>query len=188
MSISLERYFASPEATLLRDKSLTMRYEVWTMERMRATGCTSRRIDVISMPEDPMVRVRRNGLALKRFKNQTPDLCMAAVMQDGLALQFVINQTDEICKAAVKEDGLALQFVINQTNEICKAAIERAPKALSFVKEELRAKYTLLEERRQADEALRRLSRTHPSELRRRTRLPKHSIVSNSKNTRLKYD
>ena len=83
--------------------------------------------------EDDLLRVTRNGLALRYVQNQTPELCMAAVTQNGHALQYVQNQTPEICIAAVMRIGYALEHVTNQTPEICTAAVAENGWALQYV-------------------------------------------------------
>jgi hypothetical protein len=55
--------------------------------------------------------VKKNPLALKDVKHQTPEICKVAVEQNGLALKFVKNQTPEICRTAVAQTGHAMFYI-----------------------------------------------------------------------------
>ena len=73
------------------------------MEEMNLFGMDSKKAD--------LEMVKRNGMALRFVKEQTPEICLAAVQQDGLALKYVKEQTPEICSAAVKQNSKAHKYV-----------------------------------------------------------------------------
>lgn len=75
------------------------------------------------MYQNALKRVQEDGFALKRIKNQTHELCMAAVQQNGYSLKFVKEQTPEICMAAVQGCGPALKYVKEQTFDLCVASL-----------------------------------------------------------------
>ena len=87
-------------------------------------------------PKYCLVAVKRDGLALRFVKNQTPEMCLIAVKRNGHALRYVINQTLEICLAAVKENGHALRSVKDQTPEICLEAVKEDGLAFKWVKDQ----------------------------------------------------
>lgn len=78
-------------------------------------------------------KLKENGLNLRRYKNQTYEMCLAAVQQDGFALQYVKEQTPEICLEAVKNDWQALRFVKNKTPQIVQAALTQTEYANSTI-------------------------------------------------------
>lgn len=67
--------------------------------------------------------VRRDGMAIRTIKEQTPELCLEAVKQDWHALEFCCAQTEEVCLAAVKHYGGVLCFANVRTPEVCLAAV-----------------------------------------------------------------
>ena len=73
------------------------------MEEMNLFGMDSKKAD--------LEMVKRNGMALRFVKDQTPEICLAAVKDYGLVLEYVKNQTTDICLAAIKQNPEAKRFV-----------------------------------------------------------------------------
>ena len=78
----------------------------------------------------------RLSWGLKKVKNQTPEICLAAVKKNGLSLRYVNNQTEEMCLAAVEQAGRALIRMENQTPELCLIGVKQNWRVLRFVKEQ----------------------------------------------------
>jgi hypothetical protein len=58
-----------------------------------------------------LTELRKDGLALRYVKKQTPELCLAAVQQNGWALLYAKEQTPELCFAAVQQNSLVLEYI-----------------------------------------------------------------------------
>jgi len=84
--------------------------------------------------DEALKKVKQNGHALQRVKEQTPEICLEAVKQNGFTLQYVKKQTPEICLEAVKQNGHALQYVDESIFKKEKVTIELTQEQLDKIK------------------------------------------------------
>ena len=63
----------------------------------------------INNRELELMMIRNNPSSIKEIE-QTEELCLAAVKRDGLALKYVKKQTPKICQAAYQENPESLQY------------------------------------------------------------------------------
>lgn len=68
-------------------------------------------LEIIGANERALEKVKKDGLALRCVRDQTPEICLAAVKENGWALQFVRKQTPAICLAAVRQNSNAFKWV-----------------------------------------------------------------------------
>ena len=63
--------------------------------------------------------------------------CLEAIKKNGLAVRYVKKQTPEICLEAVKQTGYAIKYVKEQTPEIYVQAILNNEGAKKYINPEI---------------------------------------------------
>jgi hypothetical protein len=78
-----------------------------------------------------------NGFWIKGIADQTPEQCLLAVQQNGLALEFCGHKTIDICMAAVKQNPNAHKFCPYMTSSIYSIVHNECEQRKNFKKKSL---------------------------------------------------
>ena len=106
-------------------------------DKKRALKFLKNILDANKAGQLDLLKVMKNGEAIKDIKEPTEEIQLAAVKQDGMAIEYIASPSEAVKIAAVSSNCHALELIENPSEEVQLAAVKSlgyGPVALQYIK------------------------------------------------------